>query len=238
MDGCFSGSAPAGFRHPRPNRAATGVVREAIRPSPHSHAAAVRQAHEAVRTRRRPVLGLALTGLALQLRRDHRNTGVPPPQRRKVGRLETARHHGLGSLLQPSIRFTVALLGWGPMAGALHAQTPDSSARPFHTAVPGTFPIAAGAVVRLQTTGTTRSTSRCVTASNCQNIGAGCGVTELGLEKVAPRDSVAALTIRPRLWDDRYGLPVVLGLGNPARHDTIGIAARATRTRAPLPMRP
>ena len=106
-------------------------------------------------------------------------------------------------MLEPSIRFAVALFGWGAMAGALHGQAPDSSAPPFRTWAQA-LPYHRGVVVWLQNTGADTLHVTRVTASNCQNIGAGCGVTELGLE-VAPRDSVAALTVRPRLWDDRYG---------------------------------
>ncbi len=104
----------------------------------------------------------------------------------------------------PQLRFhlMVVLLVGTTYFGPLLEQVPDNADRPFQT-WKQTLPYRRGVVIWLRSTGPDTLHIKRVTVSQCLNIGAGCGETELNLW-VAPGDSVSVLTIRPRLWDDRY----------------------------------
>ncbi len=79
----------------------------------------------------------------------------------------------------------------------------DTALRHFKTWYQA-LPSRGGQVVWIQNISSDTISLTRVHVSRCLNIGVGCGTTELSLV-LSPNDSLPALTIRPRLWDDRYG---------------------------------
>ena len=78
----------------------------------------------------------------------------------------------------------------------------DARAQPFDTWA-RTLPYRRGVVIWARNTSQDTVAITQVEVSHCLNIGAGCGLTPLTVV-LAPGDSSPTVTIRPRLWDDRY----------------------------------
>ena len=89
-----------------------------------------------------------------------------------------------------------------PVPASLTAQGSTDGAQPFHT-WPVTLPYRRGVVIWARNTSQDTVSITQVEVSRCLNIGAGCGLTRLTVV-LAPGDSSSTVTIRPRLWDDRY----------------------------------
>jgi hypothetical protein len=109
----------------------------------------------------------------------------------------------LRSLAPWHTAIAVAALASGAMPRQLRAQLPaDTTARPFETWT-RTLPYRRGVVVWVRNTSADTLLLQRVHVTRCLNVGAGCGTAQLDL-LLPPNDSLPALTIRPRLWDDRY----------------------------------
>jgi len=78
----------------------------------------------------------------------------------------------------------------------------EAGGQPFETWT-AALPYRRGVVIWARNTSPDTVVITQVQVTHCLNIGAGCGVTHLNVA-LNPGDSGRTITIRPRLWDDRY----------------------------------